>query len=768
MAGGGVGEAMLIGAAVGAGTGGVMSAVKDEDPLQGALLGAAMGAAGGGIGSAVGGAGSALTQTGAQAAGTGSSITGAGFQNALGQAMAQGGEQAATTSLLSQAGSGATQMTPGLTQAALGGGSNIGSMAGQGAMSIPGIGSTTGGMTGVGATAGGAGGSTAPWGAQGLGQGFAPSLTNAQAYGAGVGGGIMGLVGQNAQNQNNMAQEPETYTGPLSQFKYSPKTFRPSVAPGYADGGVASLGRQAGMYPQSQYDKTQFATPSQMPISREVIGADFDRRVDPFTGDIPRYAGGGIGFVRALQPGGEFGAAQADIYGAQENLKPSWLQKAEPGGFIGSTVPGKMDYEDKQRAEAQASAAEQAAVEEERKRKEKFANFLASQYGLQSGESVGMARGGISSLGSYSDGGRMLRGPGDGMSDDIPGVIGGKQPARLADGEFVVPADVVSHLGNGSTDAGAKKLYGMMDNVRKARTGSKKQGKQIKADKYVPGYADGGVPFGEAGYDKYVVEQAQKDAAQSAAAEAATASAPATVPGQGAVATGFQATGYEPSQQYSPYTMANRPSSAQPQYYGDIYQGYYPDYSAPGYTLAGNLGQWSNVAGEQARAAQPMSRAQEVTQAYLQNLGRAPETEGFNAWMQSGLSGPELQQGFRSSPEYQSVVRGNVNQMYQDIFGNQADESGLRNWTAALNRGMTQDQLKSALQQAAPTATQKDFVTQAYQDILGRAPDQAGFKNWTAAMSQGMTPEQVRAALQSSPEATSRMKMRSGGIASLI
>lgn len=91
-----------------------------------------------------------------------------------------------------------------------------------------------------------------------------------------------------------------------------------------------------------------------------------------------------------------------------------------------------------------------------------------------------------SDLGSYSDGGRMLKGPGDGMSDNIPAVIGNKQPARLADGEFVVPADVVSHLGNGSTDAGAKHLYNMMDRVRKARVGTKKQGKEIKAEKFLP------------------------------------------------------------------------------------------------------------------------------------------------------------------------------------------------------------------------------------------------------------------------------------------
>lgn len=96
------------------------------------------------------------------------------------------------------------------------------------------------------------------------------------------------------------------------------------------------------------------------------------------------------------------------------------------------------------------------------------------------------ASGGLSSLGGYSDGGRLLKGPGDGMSDNIPAKIGRKQPARLADGEFVVPADVVSHLGNGSTDAGAKQLYKMMDRIRSARTGRKAQGKQIKADKFLP------------------------------------------------------------------------------------------------------------------------------------------------------------------------------------------------------------------------------------------------------------------------------------------
>jgi hypothetical protein len=96
------------------------------------------------------------------------------------------------------------------------------------------------------------------------------------------------------------------------------------------------------------------------------------------------------------------------------------------------------------------------------------------------------AQGGISALGSYSDGGRMLKGPGDGMSDSIPASISNKRPARLADGEFVVPADVVSHLGNGSTDAGARQLYAMMDKVRRARTGSKQQGREIRPQKMMP------------------------------------------------------------------------------------------------------------------------------------------------------------------------------------------------------------------------------------------------------------------------------------------
>ena len=100
-----------------------------------------------------------------------------------------------------------------------------------------------------------------------------------------------------------------------------------------------------------------------------------------------------------------------------------------------------------------------------------------------------MAAGGVASLpNEYAAGGKLLQGPGDGMSDSIPAVIKGDRPQRaaLAQGEFVVPADVVSHLGNGSTDAGAKRLYAMMDKIRHARTGNKAQGKQINPANFMP------------------------------------------------------------------------------------------------------------------------------------------------------------------------------------------------------------------------------------------------------------------------------------------
>jgi hypothetical protein len=120
---------------------------------------------------------------------------------------------------------------------------------------------------------------------------------------------------------------------------------------------------------------------------------------------------------------------------------------------------------------------------------ETAAQFYQSRYPGLTAEQVqeamgqyGYAQGGLASVAPQ---GMYLGGPTDGMADQIPATIDNTQPAALSDGEFVIPADVVSHLGNGNSDAGATQLYGMMDRVRKARTGSTEQGKQINPNKFL-------------------------------------------------------------------------------------------------------------------------------------------------------------------------------------------------------------------------------------------------------------------------------------------
>jgi len=119
-----------------------------------------------------------------------------------------------------------------------------------------------------------------------------------------------------------------------------------------------------------------------------------------------------------------------------------------------------------------------------------YGEGLGSGYDKASGGYIGhYAQGGLGSLGGYSDGGRLLRGPGDGVSDSIPATVGNRQPARLADGEFVVPARIVSELGNGSTEAGARALYKMMDRIqanRRKTTGKNKVAVNSKSHKYLP------------------------------------------------------------------------------------------------------------------------------------------------------------------------------------------------------------------------------------------------------------------------------------------
>lgn len=202
----------------------------------------------------------------------------------------------------------------------------------------------------------------------------------------------------------------------------------------------------------------------------------------------PYYSPAGLGYAE----GGDVMMAAGGSYddepmGDAPGMASGGIAAYAAGGKLQMKTMGLGDgiYRD-----TDDDTASLGAYDAAKKRMEKqyaAANLKASAMPKSSIDKLGqmkvMASGG---LGSYSDGGRMLKGPGDGMSDDIPAMIGKKQPARLADGEFVVPADVVSHLGNGSTDAGAKKLYGMMDKIRTARTGKKKQAPAVKTDKYMP------------------------------------------------------------------------------------------------------------------------------------------------------------------------------------------------------------------------------------------------------------------------------------------
>jgi hypothetical protein len=152
------------------------------------------------------------------------------------------------------------------------------------------------------------------------------------------------------------------------------------------------------------------------------------------------------------------------------------MQKAGGLGILGKLMRGMGDG---------YAAGGQPRYRDVRKKIDRMADPYAFT-GYQRGEGLyesaekNFADGGLSNVP------RFLSGGGDGMSDSIPATINGRQPARLADGEFVIPADVVSHLGNGSSKAGAKQLYAMMDRVRNKRTGKKKQAPAVNPKRMMP------------------------------------------------------------------------------------------------------------------------------------------------------------------------------------------------------------------------------------------------------------------------------------------
>jgi len=428
------GDSALAAGLTGAGIGGLGGAVLGYNPLQTAMYGGLGGAAASGLG-----IGAAAPTAGGTAAGT-----------------------VGTTAGTTGAGSGLTAAgAPGITA---GGGGVATYDAGLAANTvIPGAAGTAG--TTVGTTAGTALTQTPPTSWFG---GLSP-LAKAGVIGAG-GLGLSALLKNDAQHYGIPTSVTQPYTGGnLAKFQYDPNKYTPAVAipptppyqadysgyarpPGYAGGGLMDPNSEpvdfmgGDMYPQSQQHTSAYATPTQMPATAQATASLYEPKTNPLTGDE----------VANMNTGGYGKDALADLMGARDAIQKYKSQYSQSPSAVTSAAKSG-DY-----------------------------NAMLAMNQLRGTPNANYAAGGMSSLGGYSDGGRMLKGPGDGMSDSIPATIANKRPARLADNEFVVPADVVSHLGNGSSDAGAKKLYAMMDKVRKARTGKKKQAPAINSDKYMP------------------------------------------------------------------------------------------------------------------------------------------------------------------------------------------------------------------------------------------------------------------------------------------
>jgi hypothetical protein len=252
-----------------------------------------------------------------------------------------------------------------------------------------------------------------------------------------------------------------------------------------AEGGLMAAGGVS-TFPQSQQNTNQYATPLQAPMGTEVVDAGYEQKVNQYTGEPIGYAAGGSAEPENLNQYSYNPLTQQyaqvkplikdDVESSPVNSHPFFMNgfnRQDNNQNIGNQGIGGIGF---------MGNFMRKAVDETPKMPSYTYNPDTQQY-------TQMANGGMANLGDYSDGGRLLRGPGDGVSDSIPASIGGKQPARLADGEFVIPARIVSELGNGSTDAGAKRLYAMMDKIqagRKKTVGKGKVAVDSKAAKHLP------------------------------------------------------------------------------------------------------------------------------------------------------------------------------------------------------------------------------------------------------------------------------------------
>ena len=286
-----------------------------------------------------------------------------------------------------------------------------------------------------------------------------PNISDvAREYGGGseaMGYGKMGLAGLGVAGQAG-AFDPEPIELGQDKDKYDPTrrlnlnmdtginealkrdTGLRLIAQGghikkYQMGGIAGLGQPAAPPPQYGIIDVggKFVKTSDKPAPGLISDSDFKQQYQTTTAQQNQQSGGGGG-------------------GMDPNLDPAGAQADDKG-----MNPGAIS--------ALAAGFAQQQMNPPTKNQTLGLSSLAGGGYLETGGEVG-----------------------DGMSDEIEATIEGEQEARLSDGEFVIPADVVSHLGNGSSDAGAKRLYEMMDKIRMARTGTKKQGKEINPERYMP------------------------------------------------------------------------------------------------------------------------------------------------------------------------------------------------------------------------------------------------------------------------------------------
>jgi hypothetical protein len=284
------------------------------------------------------------------------------------------------------------------------------------------------------------------------------------------------------------------------------KAAEGGIASAYAMGGpveemsrMNSIGANTG-FPMARLQTPAYAVSSATPMPVNALTPSADASVDAYSG-AARFAKGGTPNPTTNSHLFEYGQRNdrkaSDASLPKYEYNPNTMQFTQTGGenrMSGGIAPsamGAMQTQPQSQPQRPAASINVPAYQtpEQQLGLSNFYDYMNQQLSGYGGYARGGNVGGEANLGDYSDGGRLLKGPGDGVSDSIPAVIGKRQPARLADGEFVIPARIVSELGNGSTEAGARKLYAMMErvqNTRRKSIGKKKVAVNSKADKHLP------------------------------------------------------------------------------------------------------------------------------------------------------------------------------------------------------------------------------------------------------------------------------------------